>query len=49
MNQIQQGTQTKQNVLQNAIETLKIVTSELKEKEAAVGAQLSQPLSKRID
>ena len=50
MNQIQQGNQTKQNVLQNATETLKIVTSELKEKEAAIGAQLSQPLQKsRLD
>ncbi len=50
MNQIQQGNQTKQNVLQNAIETLKLVTSELKEKEAVIGAQLSQPLQKsRLD
>jgi DNA topoisomerase-1 len=50
MNEIQQGNQTKQNVLQNAIETLKLVTSELKEKEAAIGAQLSQPLQKaRLD
>ena len=46
MEAIQQGIETKQNVLQNAIETLKIVTSELKKKEAAVGAKLSQPLKK---
>ncbi len=43
---IQQGIETKQNVLQNAIETLKIVTSELKKEEAAIGAELSQPLTK---
>jgi DNA topoisomerase-1 len=46
MNQIQQGTQTKQTTLQNAIETLTLVTSALKEKEAAVGAQLSRSLQK---
>ena len=46
MDQIQQGTQTKQNVLQNASETLKLVTSELKEKEAAIGSQLSQLIQK---
>ena len=50
MDQIQQGDQTKQNVLQSATETLKLVTSELKEKKAAIGAQLSQPLQKnRLD
>ena len=50
MNQIQQGNQTRQTVLQNATETLKLVTSGLKENEAAVGAQLSQPLQKsRLD
>jgi DNA topoisomerase-1 len=50
MNQIQQGTKTKQSVLQNAVETLNLVTSELKEKEAAVGAQLSQLIQKtRLD
>ncbi len=50
MDQIQQGNQTKQNVLQSATETLKLVTSELKEKEATIGAQLSQPLQKnRLD
>ena len=46
MNEIQKGTETKENVLQNAIEILKPVTSELKEKEAAIGAQLSQALKK---
>jgi DNA topoisomerase-1 len=50
MNQIQQGTQTKQSVLQNAVETINLVTSELKEKEAAVGARLSQLIQKtRLD
>ncbi len=46
MEAIQQGIETKQNVLQNAIETLKIVTSEFKKKEAAIGAKLIQPLKK---
>ncbi len=46
MEAIQQGKETKQNVLQNATETLKFVTSELKEKEAQIGAQLSQPIQK---
>ncbi|MCL4429292.1 MAG: DNA topoisomerase I [Chloroflexi bacterium] len=46
MNEIQQGNQTKEKVLQNATEILKQVTSELKQKEAAIGAQLSQPLQK---
>jgi DNA topoisomerase-1 len=32
MDAIQQGTQTKQAVIQTALETLKLVTSELKEK-----------------
>ena len=40
MEAIQQGKETKQKVLQNAIETLKLVTSELKEKEAEIGAQV---------
>jgi DNA topoisomerase-1 len=44
MEAIQQGKETKQNVLQNATETLKLVTSELKEKEEEIGAQLSQPI-----
>ena len=46
MNAIQQGQETKANVLQNAIDTLKPVTSALKENEAAIGAQLSQSLQK---
>jgi DNA topoisomerase I len=50
MNQIQQGNQTKQNMLQNTTETLKLVTSELKEKEATIGAMLGQPIQKaRLD
>jgi DNA topoisomerase-1 len=50
MNQIQQGNQTKQNVLQKATEILKIVTAELKEKENSIGVQLNQPLQKaRLD
>ncbi len=46
MDGIQQGKETKQTVLQNAIETLKPVTSVLKANEAAIGAQLSQALKK---
>ena len=46
MEAIRQGIETKQNVLQNTIETLELVTSELKEKEAVVGERLSQPLQK---
>jgi DNA topoisomerase-1 len=46
MEAILQGIETKQNVLQNTIETLKLVTSELKEKETVVGEQLSLPLQK---
>ncbi len=50
MEAIQQGKETKQNVLQNATETLTLVTSELKDKEAEIGAQLSQPIQKsRLD
>ena len=41
MNQIQEGTQTKPAVMQSAIEILKPVLSELKEKQFAVGSQLS--------
>jgi DNA topoisomerase-1 len=44
MEAIQQGKETKQNVLQNASETLKLVTSELKEKEEEIGAKLSKPI-----
>jgi DNA topoisomerase I len=46
MDAIQQGKETKQNVLQNATENLKLVTAELKEKEAEIGSQLSLPLQK---
>jgi DNA topoisomerase I len=46
MEAIQQGLDSKENVLQNVTEILKKVTSELKAKEAVVGAQLSQPLQK---
>jgi DNA topoisomerase I len=46
MDAIQLGKETKQTVLANAVETLKPVTSELKLKEAAVGAQLSQALER---
>jgi DNA topoisomerase-1 len=50
MDAIQQGRETKQNVLQNAKETLKTVTAQLKEKEAEVGALLSQAVQKsRLD
>jgi DNA topoisomerase I len=46
MDAIQQGTETKQNVLQNAVETLKPVVFALKERETAIGAQISQALNK---
>ena len=46
MEAIQQGKETKQNVLQNALETLKIITAEIKDKEAAIGAQLSRAVQK---
>ena len=46
MNAIQQRQETKADVLQNAIDTLKPVTSALKENEAAIGAQLNQSLQK---
>ena len=46
MEAIQQGKETKQKVLENAIETLKTVTTELKAKESAIGAQLSQAVQK---
>jgi DNA topoisomerase-1 len=50
MDAIQQGKETKENVLQNATETLKTVTAELKEKEEAIGAQLSMAVQKsRLD
>jgi DNA topoisomerase I len=46
MEAIQMGKETKDSVLQKATETLKIVTAELKEKEAQIGVQLSQRLQK---
>jgi DNA topoisomerase-1 len=46
MNEIQQGKETRENVLLNAIEILKPVTEKLKEKERIVGAELSQALKK---
>jgi DNA topoisomerase-1 len=46
MNEIQQGTETRANVLRDAIEILKPVTEKLKEKERVIGARLSQALMK---
>ncbi|MDX1813349.1 MAG: DNA topoisomerase I [Candidatus Bathyarchaeia archaeon] len=46
MNAIQQGTETRENVLQGAIEILKPVTDKLKENEKVIGARLSQALLK---
>jgi DNA topoisomerase I len=46
MEEIQQGKETKDNVVQEAIEILKPVTEKLKEKEAEIGAQLSQAIRK---
>ena len=46
MQAIQEGKETKQNVLKNATDTLRVVTAELKSKEAAIGAQLSQALQR---
>lgn len=46
MNEIQQGKETKEAVLQKVIEILKPVTLELKEKESVIGKQLSQALKK---
>ena len=46
MNEIQQGKETKEAVLQNAVEILKPVLLELKEKESVIGEQLSQALKK---
>jgi DNA topoisomerase I len=50
MEAIQQGQETKQKVLQDAMETLKVVVAELKDKEATIGTQLSMALQKvRLD
>jgi DNA topoisomerase I len=46
MEAIQQGIETKQNVLQNAIEALRKITAEFQEKETEIGAKLSQPQRK---
>ncbi len=42
MELIQQGKEQKESVLAGAVETLRLVTAELKAKEAALGAQLTQ-------
>ncbi len=44
MEAIQQGRETKQGTLQNALETLKLVTQELKANEGAIGTQLTSAL-----
>ncbi len=50
MEAIQQGKENKQKVLQDTTETLKLVISELKEKEAEIGARLSKTLQQgRLD
>jgi DNA topoisomerase-1 len=46
MNEIQQGKETRENVLQDTIEKLKPVTAKLKEKEQVIGERLSQALMK---
>jgi DNA topoisomerase-1 len=46
MNEIQQRKETRENVVQSAIEILKPVTAKLKENERIIGAQLSQALKK---
>jgi DNA topoisomerase-1 len=46
MNAIQQGNETRENVLQDTIEILKPVTEQLKEKELVIGERLSQALMK---
>jgi DNA topoisomerase-1 len=46
MNEIQQGTETRENVLKEVIEILKPVTAKLKENERVIGARLSQALLK---
>jgi DNA topoisomerase-1 len=46
MNEIQQGKETRENVLRGAIEILKPVTKKLKEKEQIIGARLSQAIQK---
>ncbi|MCW4004232.1 MAG: DNA topoisomerase I [Candidatus Bathyarchaeota archaeon] len=46
MNKIQEGNETKANVLQSAVSTLKPVLHELKVNENAIGTQLSKALQK---
>ena len=46
MNAIQQGNETRKNVLRDTIEILKPVTEQLKENEHAIGERLSQALMK---
>jgi DNA topoisomerase-1 len=46
MEGIQKGTQTKASVLRDTVETLQLVTAELKEKEAAIGGELSLAVEK---
>jgi DNA topoisomerase-1 len=44
MNEIQQGKETRKNVLQDTVKILKTVTDKLKENEQVIGARLSQVL-----
>jgi DNA topoisomerase-1 len=46
MNEIQQGKETRKNVLQDTVEILKPVTTKLNENEKVIGARLSQALMK---
>jgi DNA topoisomerase-1 len=50
MNEIQQGKETRENVLRGTIEILKPATEKLKENEQIIGARLSQAIQKaRLD
>ncbi len=46
MNEIQQGKETKEKILSDAVEILKPVTASLKENEKAIGEQLSRAVKK---
>ena len=46
MNEIQQGKETRKNVLQDTVEILKPVTAKLNESEKVIGARLTQALMK---
>lgn len=46
MEQIQQGNETKENLLREAVEILKTATEKLKENEQTIGAQLTEALKK---